>query len=31
MRVAKKYIDTENYIMVAVGNRKTRLKEGTDK
>ena len=32
MRVAKKYIDTENYIMVAVGNQeKTGLKEGTDK
>lgn len=32
MRVAKKYIDTENYIMVAVGNQeKTGLKEGADK
>ena len=32
MRVARKYIDTENYIMVAVGNQeKTGLKEGADK
>ncbi|MEK6583661.1 MAG: pitrilysin family protein, partial [Nitrospirota bacterium] len=32
MRVAKKYIDTEIYIMVAVGNQgKTGLKEGTNK
>ena len=32
MRVARKYIDTENYIMVAVGNQeKTGLKEGTNK
>lgn len=32
MRVARKYIDTENYIMVAVGNQgKTGLKEGPDK